>query len=115
MLTQYATTTFLPEGSTNILTVSNPLGVVPKLVRVRTEDRSIGGMFDLVVIDELGAGAYTGAGGDEFYAIWKPITESIGTLPRRYLFTDSAIEIQRGGSATGRWLAGITYTVHIYA
>jgi hypothetical protein len=108
----YARVTVTPDAATNLLTCENPLGVIPKMVHVYPSQIDNGGIADCVLTADYGGGVYVDGTGVNRYQNWSP-EDSIN--PRTYLLTANAISIQRGGSATGKWLAGVTYTVHIYA
>ena len=110
-LSNYASVSFTPESDTNTLSCANPLGVVPKLVHITTSDRSQGAMFDFACVPAFGGAAYYTT--SEQYGYWTATNPS--TSYRTFNLTSSTIEVQRAASATGRWLSGVTYTVHIYA
>jgi len=111
-LSLHAVVTVTPESDLNMLTCVNPLGIVPKLVRIRSGDHPIG-MFDFAAIPEAGAGGYVYQGSDAAQP-WSLVSEEPSN-PRQFRMTESAIEIQRGSSAAGKWKTGSTYTIHIYA
>ena len=111
-LSLHAVVTVTPESDLNMLTCENPLGIVPKLVRIRSGDHP-NGMFDLAAIPEVGAGGYVYQGNDAAN-VWNVASEEPSN-PRQFRMTESAIEIQRGAAAAGKWKTGSTYTIHIYA
>lgn len=112
-LSLHAVVTVTPESDLNMLTFVNPLGIVPKLVRIRSGDHPAGGMFDFAAIPEFGVGGYIYQGSDASQP-WNMVSEEPSS-PRQFRTTESAIEIQRGAAASGKWKTGITYTIHIYA
>ena len=111
-LSIHACVTVTPDADSSLLTCENPLGVIPKMVHVYPNQIVNGGMADCVLTTDYGGGVYVDGSGAKRYQQWTP-EDSIN--PRTYLLTANAISIQRGGSATGKWLSGTTYTVHIYA
>ena len=111
-LSLHAVVTVAPESDTNMLTCVNPLGIVPKLVRVRSDNHP-SGMFDFAAIPEVGVGGFLSQENDASQ-FWNVVSEEPSS-PRQVRMTESAIEIQRGASAGGKWKTGSTYTIHSYA
>ena len=56
-LTQYAAVPVTPESDLAMITCANPLGVEPKLVRVKTNDRSEAAarIYEFVLTPSFGA------------------------------------------------------------
>ena len=111
---QYAAVTFTPKSNANLLTVENPLGVVPKLVRVKTTDRTTDTsmVYEFAGASAIGVDYHVYSGNDTVQT-YIP-TDSEPSSVRTYRFTASAVEVYKPG-AVPTFKAGVTYTVHIYA
>ena len=115
-LSLYATVSVTPESDLSIIVCANPLGVEPKLVRVKTDNRSEASarIYEFALIRSFGAtlNRYNNAENARLC----PRTESTpaGSNYRAYHMSGDTIEIVRS-AATSQWKAGTTYTFHIYA
>lgn len=117
-LTQYAAVSVTPESDLAVITCTNPLGVEPKLVRVKTNDRSESAarIYEFVLTPSFGAtlNRYNNAENAR-ESIRSESTPGSGTSSyRAYHMTADTIEIAQS-AATSKWKAGTTYTFHIYA
>ena len=117
-LTQYAAVSVTPETDLAKITCANPLGVEPKLVRVKTNDRSEAAsrLYEFVLTPSFGAtlNRYNSAENVR-ESIRFESTPGTGTSSyRAYHMTANTIEIAQS-STTSKWKAGVTYTFHIYA
>ena len=115
-LTQYAAVSVTPESDLAVITCTNPLGVVPQLVRVKTNDRSQASarLYEFVLTPTLGAALNRYNNNENARECIPTNSTPAGSNYRAYHMTTDAIEIARS-AATSQWKAGVTYTFHIYA
>lgn len=112
-LTQYAKVEVTPDSNQNLLTCANPLGVLPKLVRVASGDReSAAPIYGYTCVPAFCVEGHVLSGNDRAN-YGTPVAGTPGNY-REFRFTDSTIEIFRPASGS-KWTADKTYTVHIYA
>ena len=116
--TSYAVASVTPERDTNIISVTNPLGVVPKLVHVRTTDRPVTSdescIYEFVLLPNIGASMYRYNSNDNARQAAPTAETPASSSYRQYRLTANTIEIVRAtiGSV---WRAGVTYSFNFYA
>lgn len=115
-LTQYAAVSVTPESDMTVITCANPLGVVPQLVRVRTNDRTQASarIYEFVLTQSFGAALNRYNNNENARECIPTDSTPASTNYRAYYMTASTIEIVRT-AASAQWKAGVTYTFHIYA
>lgn len=116
--TSYAVASVTPERNTNIISATNPLGVVPKLVRVRTTYRPATSdescIYDFVLMPNIGASMYRYNSNDNAREAAPTAGEPASSTYRQYRMTANTIEIVRA-TVGSVWQAGVTYTFNFYA
>ena len=119
-LTKYAQVKITPS-TINILSVQNPLGIVPKYIHITCDNDSApylsnGYIREFQSSQWLGHEIGTnGSNGTLLQHPFYPVSET-PTAVNRFHLSESIIEIYKGnGSISGRWHTGTEYTVHIYA
>ena len=110
---RHASVDIIPDANTNQLSCTNPLGVVPKCVKVSTSDRSLWGIMSFSATQTTGVGAYRKSDEASYCNAYLP--DSGLTTVGKYWFTANTIDIMRAATGNVKWLAGVTYAVHIYA
>ena len=117
-LTKYEAVSVTPDSDLAKITCANPLGVEPKLVRVKTNDRSEAAsrLYEFVLTPSFGAtlNRYNSAENTR-ESIRSESSPGTGTSSfRAYYMTADTIEIVKSATPAS-WKAGVTYTFHIYA
>lgn len=118
--TEYAEVKVTPSTIT-MITVQNPLGIVPKYVHITCEHDSapytIDGYLREVWLSQKEGMMYGTNGSDGSYhgKFLRPVNQSPTSTETFYL-SSTEISIYKGnGAVSGRWRTDTEYTVHIYA
>lgn len=119
-LSQYASAKATPSATT-ILSVTNPLGVMPKYVHIECDTDSApftsnGYVREAALTDSFGY-CYTtnGSSGGLTGYVYSPVSDT-PTAVNTFRITADVIEVYKGtGSITSRWETNTEYTIHVYA
>lgn len=120
-LTRYMKVKAIPS-SEQILTVSNPLNIIPKYVHVDCPKTSAAylnaGYIHEVFLADGFYGVYCDTNGSD-NSPRSTRANQVFTLPtaqQRFYLGDQEVSIYKSsGSVSGRWNTNTEYTVHIYA
>lgn len=113
------TTVKVTPSANNIISVSNPTGVIPKLVHITSGSTSharttLGYVLEGWFTPDFGTVISTYTGGDDGIEHYTPVSET-PTQARNYQISTSAISAYRSGAATGfMWDTSTEYTIEIY-
>ena len=119
-LKKYAQVKVTPSDIT-ILTVTNPLSVVPKYVHITCAHDSApyasnGYLKELWATPKQGGSLGTnGSNGVNTYRLFTPVSQIPTSIEKFYLSSDTISFYKANGSISGRWHTDTEYTVHIYA
>lgn len=118
--TKYAEVKVTPS-TTQMLSVINPLGVVPKYVHITCGYNSApytnnGYSRELWATQIIGGVIGTsGSDGGVIYNVRKPVNQTPTAIEEYYLSDDALSFYKSKGTVSGRWHTETEYTVHIYA
>ena len=117
--TKYVEVKVTPS-TTQMLSVINPLGVVPKYVHITCGCNSapytnVGYLRELWATQIIGGAIGTNGKGNVICNNHKPVNQT-PTADEEYYLSDDALSFYKSnGSVSGRWHTETEYTVHIYA